>query len=211
MHLHPPKALLFDLGGVVVDIDFARAIRFWEKYSKLDHEALRSRFEFDREYEDHEIGRITANQYFLHIAERLELSATADHVEEGWNSIFVGQIEPTLDLIASVSGKLPCYAFTNTNASHMRTWSEMFPRVVRSFDQIFASHKIGLRKPEVSAFNHICKATGVPAEGFLFFDDLQENVDAARNAGLQAVLVKSPIDVADALGVTNLTNQRSEA
>jgi putative hydrolase of the HAD superfamily len=199
MSAPPIAALLFDLGGVLVDIDFSRALAAWAPYSRQDVSTLRSRFSFDGEYERHERGEITAAQYFEHLARVLDLDASAQQVEAGWNSIFVGEFEATRRLVERLRTVLPCFAFTNTNGSHMETWSRLFPEVVGAFDRIFASHQMGLRKPERAAFDAIRVRTGIAASSFLFFDDLPENVQAAQAAGLQAVLVKSHRDVAAAL------------
>ena len=75
----------------------------------------------------------------------------------------------------------------------------MFPALVRSFDRVFASHEIGFRKPERRAFAHIAQATGIPLASMMFFDDLPANVEGAASAGLQAVHVRSPSDVRNAL------------
>lgn len=75
----------------------------------------------------------------------------------------------------------------------------MYPQLVSAFDRIFASHEIGLRKPERRAFDYICQSLALSPDSILFFDDLAENVQAAQDAGLQAVLVRAPDDVAKAL------------
>ena len=195
-----PEALLFDLGGVLVDIDFSRALTAWAPYSVLSPSELRKSFAHDLQYERHERGEIEAGEYFSHLARTLQLTATPEQIERGWNAIFVGEILQTRMLVEAMRGILPCYAFTNTNASHMATWSKLFPGVVGAFDRVFASHELGLRKPEREAFDRISHLTGAPAASILFFDDLPENVQAAANAGLQSVLVRSPQDVALALG-----------
>ncbi|MCA0244031.1 MAG: HAD-IA family hydrolase [Proteobacteria bacterium] len=196
---HAPKALLFDLGGVLVDIDFSCALDAWAPYSALSPEDLRQRFRHDTPYERHERGEIPAAAYFGHLAQTLQLTASLEQIERGWNAIFVGEILQTRKRVEAMRGVLPCYAFTNTNASHMAAWSRLFPAVVGAFDRIFASHELGLRKPERAAFDRICDLTDTPAASILFFDDLAENVLAAEDAGLQGVLVKSPEDVAAAL------------
>lgn len=193
------KALLFDLGGVLVDIDFSLAIKAWSRCSALSAAELQSRFKFDEAYQRHERGEIGAPEYFAHLTRRLELTATAEEVEAGWNAIFVGEIAQTRRLVQQVRQKLSCHAFTNTNASHTQRWSVLYPEVASAFDTIFASHEIGLRKPERQAFDHICRTLQLSPDSILFFDDLAENVQAAQAAGLQAVLVRSPDDVAGAL------------
>lgn len=196
---HAPEALLFDLGGVLIDIDFHRAIAAWTPYSALAPDVLLQSFKHDLQYERHERGEITAAQYFDHLATALQLDASAEQIEAGWNAIFIGEILQTRQWVESLKGVLPCYAFTNTNASHMARWSRAFPRVVDAFDRIFASHQLGLRKPERAAFERVCALIGKDAGTVLFFDDLADNVRAAQDAGLQGVQVRSPDDVAAAL------------
>lgn len=190
---------MFDLGGVLVDIDFTCALRCWAAHSKLPFDELKRRYQFDHAYERHERGEISAGDYFSHVAQTLELSASHQQVELGWNAIFIGEITATRLLVEQARRQVPCYAFTNTNASHMATWSKLYPRIVPAFDKVYASHEIGVRKPDGPAFEYVCRDTGIEPSAFLFFDDLPANVHAATAAGLQAVLVRSPQDVAASL------------
>ncbi|MES2686560.1 MAG: HAD family phosphatase [Pseudomonadota bacterium] len=195
----PVRALLFDLGGVLINIDFNCAFAHWQTLSPLSLEVIRDRFSFDAAYEQHERGEITADAYFAHLARQLELQPDQQAIARGWNAIFTGQISETLALVRAARAHLPCYAFSNSNTVHQAAWSGQYPDVVQAFDRIFVSSDIGLRKPERRAFEHIANAIGVPAQAILFFDDLAENVTGARAAGLQAVLVRSPTDVRAAL------------
>ena len=197
---HPTtKALLFDLGNVLVDVDFGRAFAAWAPYSALSAHDLGQRFTCDAHYQRHERGEIPADAYFAHLADTLELRATRAQIELGWNAVFTGEITRTRELVESLRGVLPCYAFSNTNATHMARWSTLFPAVTRAFEQIFASHLLGLRKPDRAAFDRVCALIGEPAPAIRFFDDLPENVLAAQDAGLQGVLVRSPADVETSL------------
>lgn len=199
MHSTTPKALLFDLGGVLVEFDFGRALAAWSPFSALSENDLRRAFKFDAAYERHERGEITAGEYFAHLRSQLKLSADLQEIERGWNAIFIGEITPTRKLVERARQRLPCHVFSNTNASHMTCWSAMCPQVMATIDRIFASHQMGLRKPERAAFDYICQALQIDPESILFFDDLPENVRAAADAGLQSVLIRRPQDVADAL------------
>jgi len=67
------------------------------------------------------------------------------------------------------------------------------------FRKVFVSYELGARKPERAAFEAIARAIGVPLERILFFDDTAENVAGARAAGVAAIQVRGPQDVADAL------------
>lgn len=199
MRTAPPEILLLDLGGVLIDIDFERALRAWQPASRLTLDELRQAFRHDEPYERHERGEITAEQYFGHLAATLALDAEPAQIERGWNAIFIAEIAETTALIRSIRDRIPCHAFSNTNAAHQAYWSRAYPSVTSAVGRIFASHEIGLRKPDPHAFAHVAQALGVPAGSILFFDDSLANVEGAAAAGLQTVHVRSPADVANAL------------
>lgn len=193
------KALLFDLGGVVMEIVFDNAVGHWQRLSRLTADEIRGRFRFDEPYKQHERGEIGARDYFGHLRECLELEGSDSEIEHGWNSILEGRIQTTLEHIVSARNKLPCYALTNTNPTHQAFWSTAHPEVVAAFDRIFVSSELGMRKPDRAVFHRVARETGMELSSFLFFDDTMENVIGARAAGMQAVQVKGPSDVVQAL------------
>lgn len=195
-----PQALLFDLGGVVVDIDFDRAFRHWAPQAARDAQAVRQALPFDEPYQRHETGHLASQDYFRHLREHLALHCDDAALRAGWNAILVGGIAETLAMIDQLRGRIPCHAISNTNAVHLAHMRSAFPGLLQRFDRVFASHEIGHRKPHPEAFAYVLRAIGVDAPHALFFDDLPANVEAARACGLQAVLVRGPADVRAALG-----------
>ena len=193
------KALLFDLGGVVIDINFDLAFQAWAKKSLLTYEEIRENFSMDSRYEQHERGEISTSEYFNHLRKILKLESSNEDIALGWNAIFVGEINETLSTILKRKRDIPCFAFTNSNPMHQAFWMAAYPRVISAFDHIFVSSSLGLRKPERAAFSAISQATGVDLANILFFDDTPENVEGAREAGLQVVYAKTPSDVKEAL------------
>ncbi|MBS0341601.1 MAG: HAD family phosphatase [Proteobacteria bacterium] len=193
------KALLFDLGGVVFEFDFADALARWAPMSSMSPAAMRQAFSHDEDYRRHERAELTGAEYFDTLRRKLRLDASDEQIESGWNAIFRAEIGQTLDAIEAARRFLPCYAFSNTNKSHHAAWRAAFPRVEPAFDKVFTSSDIGLRKPEPAAFEHVCREIGLAPQALLFFDDLDENVLGARACGLQAVQVRSPEDVRAAL------------
>jgi len=193
------EALLFDLGGVVFAIDFDRAFQSWQAYSRLDPDELRGRFAMDLPYQRHERGEIAAAEYFSHLRAQLQLDASDAEISAGWNAIFGDELTETIDCIRKVSARLPCFAFSNSNPTHQQAWLETYPGSLDAFERIFVSSELGLRKPEAAAFDAIAAATGIRLEAQLFFDDTEENVHAARDAGMPAVHVRSHDDVIRAL------------
>ena len=193
------EALLFDLGGVVIEIDFDRVLRHWEALSTLTAAELKSAFYFDEAYQRHERGEIAGGEYFAHLRENLSLKGSDEEIAAGWNSVFVAEIPEVLEAILKVREQWPCYAFTNTNPTHLQAWKSGYPAVFQAFDRVFISSDLGLRKPERESFDAIAAEIGVALENILFFDDTWENIVGAKKAGLQTVHVQSPSDVRKAL------------
>jgi FMN phosphatase YigB (HAD superfamily) len=197
-------ALLFDLGRVVIDIDFNRTLSCWAGHAGCAPDAIVKRFVHDEAYKHHEIGRIDAEAYFASLRGSLGIDASNEQFLEGWNAIFVGEIPGISQHLARASQRLPLYAFSNTNAAHVEHFSAAYADVLGHFREVFLSSSIGFRKPDAAAYDHVVKAIGVPADRIVFFDDSAENVEGARARGLTAVHVTSPDDVADALAALGI-------
>jgi glucose-1-phosphatase len=193
------EALLFDLGGVVMEIDWNRAFEHWGRNAGLPAASLRARFRFDAHYERHERGEIDAAAYYASLRDSLGLALTHEQLDGGWKAIFTGEIAETVAWLRQIEGRVPLYAFSNSNRAHQDAWSVQFAEALRVFRKVFISSDLGVRKPERRSFERIAREIGVPMEGILFFDDTLENVEGARAAGLQAVHVRSPQDVKHAL------------
>ncbi len=193
-------AALFDLGGVVLEIDFNRMFARWAESSGEPLETIRGRFTFDTFYARHERGEIQAGEYFASLRSSLGIVLSDAQFAEGWTAIYVGEIPGVAGLLRSLADQLPLYAFTNSNAIHMRVWAKAYADTLKTFRRVFVSSEIGMRKPEPQAFAAISTAIGVSLDRILFFDDTRENVDGALAVGMQAVHVRSTEDIARAVG-----------
>ena len=192
-------ALLFDLGRVVIDIDFDKALACWAGHAGCEPAHLVGRFARDEIYQRHETGCIDDAEFFAGLRTSLGIDISDAQFLEGWNAIFAGEMPGIGSLLARAGTRVPLYAFSNTNNAHVEHFSQAYADVLGHFREIFLSSAIGLRKPDAAAYDHVVKAIGVPAQRIVFFDDLAENIDGARARGLTAVHVTSPDDVAEAL------------
>jgi HAD superfamily hydrolase (TIGR01549 family) len=197
-------ALLFDIGRVVIDIDFGRAVDCWAGHAGCASADIAARFVQNEAYHHHERGGLDDPAFFADLRDTLGISIADAQFLEGWNEIFIGEIYGIAPLLARAAKSLPLYAFSNTNRPHVEHFTVHYADVLSHFRKVFLSSSIGLRKPDAEAYDHVVQAIGVPAERIVFFDDLAANIDGARARGLQAVQVRSSADVAaalDALGI----------
>jgi glucose-1-phosphatase len=192
-------AILFDLGGVVFDIDFRRALARWAETAPCDAALLQARFSHDDAGRRYEIGQITDAAFFQSLRGALGIDLSDAVLLDGWNAIFVGEMPGISGVLARAASRRPIYAFSNTNPVHQAYFSQHFAGVLSHFRQVFTSSDIGLRKPDAAAFQYVVKAIGVPADRILFFDDAPANIAGARACGLKAVQVATRSTVADTL------------
>ena len=202
----PPKlspgdadALLFDLGRVVLDIDFRRATACWADHAGCEPAELAARFAADEALRRYESGKISDDDYFARLRKLLGVELSDAQLLEGWNAIFVGAIPGIAPLLARAARHLPLYALSNTNPPHVAYFSSAYADLLGHFREMYMSSTIGHLKPDAAAYDHVVRAIGAPAERIVFFDDLAENVESARAFGLKAVKVASSEDVESAL------------
>ena len=197
-------ALLFDLGRVVLDIDFSKVVASWAGHARCEPSRLVGRFSPDEAWRRHERGEISDAAFFEGLRASLGIDITDIQFLEGWNAIFAGEMPGIGTMLARAGTRLPLYAFSNTNGAHVEHFSRAYADVLGHFREIYLSSAIGLRKPEAAAYDPVVKAIGVPASRIVFFDDSAENIAGARARGLSAVHVRSPDDVATALAALGI-------
>jgi glucose-1-phosphatase len=186
------KLILFDLGGVVIDIDFSRIWKHWSKSSGIDlsnaQETLGPTSTDNEAFHQFERGEISEAEYYQRTASRTGIILSFEQWRAGWNAIFVGEMPGTLDLLTELRDQVRLMALSNINAPHQAFTVQHFSHLLKPFEYVAFSHELGLRKPEKAIFDSIIRRSELDAKNILFFDDMAINVQGARDAGLRAEL-----------------------
>ena len=190
------EAVIFDIGGVLLEYDFELAVRAAVPLAGLPADEIRRRLfgnggyagtEHRREVLDFECGRMSGEEFHAFVEKLLGCRFPFAAFCQAWNCIFKREIEPTVALLRRLQrGGLKVGGLSNTNVIHYeyirRRWS-----VLREIEHMFASHEIGCRKPEPACFRHVLKVMGVAGPRAVFVDDFAENIAGARRAGMLGV------------------------
>ena len=200
------KSILFDLGGVVLDVDFNRVFKSLSSFSGINELLIKSKFSFDKAYEQFERGEIDSIKYYESLRESLGIEVPDAEFEDAWNNIFDAEISGIKEVLDKVNRDIDLYAFSNTNEIHYQFLSKKFEATLKHFKEVFLSYKLKCRKPEIEAYKKVAQLMGHSFKEILFFDDLKENIDAAEHLGMRTKLVSSISDVRDAIDYYQLNN-----
>lgn len=198
-HRQPVEACLFDLGNVLIEVDFERSFAHWGAAAGVAPEVLRARYRTGHDYERHERGELDEAGYFDTLRRDLGIALDDDAMRAGWNALLCGEVIGIRGLVDALDPAMPRYVFSNSNAAHQARWAADHRELLARFATVFVSSDIGHRKPQAQAFLHVAGRIGVAPSRILFFDDNADNVAGARAVGMQAVRVRSVADVAAAL------------
>src|SRR3954469_14513215 len=111
-------ALLFDLGRVVLDIDFNRTLTCWAGHAGCEPAHLHGRFSADDAYRRHERGEISDGEFFASLRASLGINVSDAQFLEGWNAIFAGPMPDIEPLLVRAARSVPLYALSNANSAH---------------------------------------------------------------------------------------------
>ncbi len=119
--------LLFDIGRVVLDIDFEKVMSVWAGHAGCAPSDVAGRFVVDDTFRDHEVGQIDDAAFFESLRRSLGISITDAQFLEGWNAIFAGEIAGIAPLLTRAAARMPIYAFSNTIPPMSRTSRKPMP------------------------------------------------------------------------------------
>ena len=215
-----PLAILLDLGGVLVDVSFARALRYWHTCTadptrivlqstspglaaSNDLAAqMVSDAAIEQAYERHERGEIDFCALADALECKLQLNLSEEQWRHGWNAALGESLPGAMTLVRRAAEQWPVFLFSNTNATHHAHWCVQHSELLAPLRAIFVSNELGLRKPDPCAYRAVASRIGVDADRICFFDDREQNVKGARQAHLQAFRANSPDDVAHVLDIS---------
>ena len=180
------KALLLDLGGVVIDVDPQRCFEYWAGAAGVDIGDIARRWRADEAYEALEIGAIGFEEYLVSLSAQLGISLDPDDWRAGWNALLGDPVAEVVAALPTLAARVPLYCFSNTNVVHQAAWERRHADALTPFRRIYVSWQLGMRKPSVSAYRRVADEIGIAPRDIVFLDDNVGNVEGARAAGLVA-------------------------
>lgn len=182
---------IFDMGNVIIDIDFKRVLGVWSNLSGTPLAMLTERFSMGEVFQKHERGEISDEDFAAELCHEMGIALSFEQFSLGWQSVFVGLRPEVITIFKTLREQgNRVVVLSNTNRLHLNYWPEHYPEIEANTDALYLSQDLGMRKPEQRIFEYVLNKEGVTASQAVFFDDVIENVEAARSMGIEAVLVE---------------------
>lgn len=180
--------LVFDLGGVIVELRGLPVLPQWTG-SNESPESTWEKWLTSSAPKAFESGLIGADEFAERIVTELSMEVSAKEYLDYFTRLPIGPYPGALDMLHALKGNYTTALFSNSNEIH---WPLKMGRMQldTAFHHHFASHLMGMAKPDAPAYQHVIDSLNVDPQQILFFDDNQINVDAARNAGMRSERVQ---------------------
>jgi glucose-1-phosphatase len=199
------RAIIFDIGRVLIRIDASRAMKGMATGLSLSPEELWSAIEKDPRWKDWQEGRIAARDWHLHMKQRFGGSATFEEFTKTWNLVLDPEPIHDNELFEKLSKNYRLALLSNTDPIHVAHMESQYDFLTYFPARIY-SCAVGATKPNPLIYREALRACRVRAEEAVYIDDIAAYVEAAQRLGMVGIQFESPRQLALAFQELELTS-----
>ncbi|WP_215226804.1 HAD family hydrolase [Echinicola shivajiensis] len=189
---------VFDLGGVIIDLDIPFTLRQLDENIKSDKKYATENFMAHPLHHAYEKGEIDDTTFRTEVRNVFKKNWTDQEIDNIWNAM-LGRIPVhKIQLLKELRKTHPVYMLSNTNAIHFRKVEEILladtgvEKFDELFDHLFLSYEMGCRKPDTIIYEKVLAQIGQSGEKGVFFDDTAPNLVGAESVGLKTCHINHP-------------------
>jgi len=201
MKLNDFDAIIFDLGGVLINLDYQRTedafvnlgcSNFNELYSQLNQTDLFDRFE---------TGKVSSFHFVNRLLDMLPQGTNANQVVHAWNAMILDFPQERMKWLSEVGSRQRIFLLSNTNDLHVSSVRSSLTKTVGHgdlesyFEKAYFSCDMGQRKPDVACFEMVVRENGLDPKKTLFIDDSPQHIEGAKQIGLNTFHLKKGDEV----------------
>ena len=197
-------AIIFDLGGVILNIDYQLPIKAFQKLGINDFASHFSQASQSGLLDDYETGTISSEDFIQELRRYVKPETTDKQIIDDWTSILLDLPEERLFILEKAAENHRIFLLSNTNDIHIQEFNSYLldehnlPSIEPFFEQLYLSYEVGLRKPDKRIFEYVLQDAGLEPSSTLFIDDSIQHIQAASELGIVTHLLKGQ-DLAELL------------
>ena len=191
------EAIIFDLGAVILNIDYNLTRTAFEKLGVLHFDELYSQSSADRLFRNLETGKISEENFYHELNKCTGLQLSPMEIKQAWCAMLLDFREGSLVFLDKLKPKYKLFLLSNTNHIHIPEFNKIYHAKKREkpfngfFDKAYYSCDIGLRKPDAACYEWVLNKEKLVPGKTIFVDDSIQNVEAAKRAGMQTILLET--------------------
>jgi len=194
------KNLIFDLGGVILDLSVDQTMEQFSALSGLDKERVKDLYASTPGFEEYEKGLMNDKDFREFVRTVFSVQTPDEAIDRCWNAMLLGLPIRKLNLLQSLKKNFSVYLLSNTNNIHINYINQiMLPGITHPgnsldsyFHRAYYSHIMKKRKPNADIFEQVLNENSLLAHETLFLDDNLPNIEGAKQLGIQTVHVVTP-------------------
>jgi putative hydrolase of the HAD superfamily len=181
------KNLIFDLGGVILDLSVDDTLQGFSNLSGIKKDTVKEIFVSSPEFEQYEKGDFGDAEFRDFVRKVYKIQASDPEIDTCWNAMLLGLPLIKLQLLQKLKEKYQVYLLSNTNNIHLQHINNIILRNLTGEDNLdiyfhkaYYSHRMGKRKPDAAIFQQVLDENNLKSDVTLFLDDNAMNIEGAR-------------------------------
>jgi glucose-1-phosphatase len=192
------KNLIFDLGGIIINIDFQLTFEAFAKASGKDVLSTIKKFEEEKIFARFEKGDYSEKELRFLINKELNTSLSDDAIDRAWNALLMDIPMLRLEMLKELAKNHRLFLLSNTNSIHIPAVNRILQQTCGVekldllFERVYYSYEIKMAKPDVKIYEFVLRDNDLKAGETLFIDDNADNIKGAAKAGIKTLHIKYP-------------------
>jgi glucose-1-phosphatase len=194
------KNIIFDLGGVLLNINPLLSLLELEKISGIRQGELILELASEQIFEKFDTGRLNPVEFRRDLCKILNRNVSDSEIDRIWNKLLLDIPPHRVKLLQELKNNYKVFMLSNTNSIHFEHYTREFLEIygfnlVDLFDRVFVSHEIGIHKPDAGIYTFVLEHANLDATETVFFDDSSANIEAAELLGIRGIQITDGRDV----------------
>ncbi len=186
------KNIIFDLGGVLLNIDYHATIRAYKELGINNFDEFFNQAKQDHLFDHLDKGTIEPEDFRNELRRISEIDLSDAAIDKAWNAMLLDLPQQKIPMLEAAAENYRTFLLSNTNAIHYPAYTRYlkdahgYESLAQLFEKQYLSFETGMRKPDVEIFEYVLQQNNLEPQETLFFDDTSQHVEGARKAGINA-------------------------
>jgi len=195
------KHIIFDLGGVLLNIDYSLTEKAFIETGITNFPELYSQLKQTPLFDNWEMGKISREEFIGTLQEVASAPVTDAQIVSAWDAMLLDYPVRRLQILQQLRLYYDLFLLSNTNEIHEAAFNQILmqehgiPNIGVFFDRVYLSHRVGLRKPMREIFERVLEENNLIPEQTLFIDDSPQHIEGAKLLGIQTIYLEKGMTI----------------